>query len=80
METASPERGLRPVRAGRRLVVKVPNPAIRTSSFIANASPSVSNTASTPPAAADLLKPVRPASRAAICVLFIPRIAPSPTP
>ena len=61
---------LRPVRADRLLVPKVPNPAIRTSSPLASASPMAANTPSTASLAADLLRPVRAANRSAISVLF----------
>ena len=64
--------------AGRLIVMNVPNPAVRTSSFLAGASPIVSNTASTAPAADDLVKPIHRASRSAICDPFILLIAPSP--
>ena len=47
IETASPVLGLRPVRAGLFLVPKGPNPAIRTSSPLASASPMAANTPST---------------------------------
>ena len=56
IETASPVLGLRPVRAGRLLVPKVPNPGSRTSSPSASASPMMSNTSSTASLAAPLLK------------------------
>ena len=47
IETASPVLGLRPVRVGRLLVPKVPNPGSRTSSPSASASPTMANTPST---------------------------------
>ena len=50
----SPVLGLRPVRAGRLLVPKVPKPTTRASSPLARASPIASNTASTASPAADL--------------------------
>ena len=69
--TASPVLGLRPVRAGRLLVPKVPNPGSRTFSPSARASPIIANTPSTASLAATLLSPVRAAKRSAISVLFI---------
>ena len=69
--TASPVLGLRPVRAGRLLVPKIPNPGSRTSSPSASASPMVANTPSTASLAALLLSPVRAAKRSAISVLFM---------
>ena len=71
IETASPVLGLRPVRAGRLLVPKVPNPGSRTSSPSASASPMMANTPSTASLAAPLLTPVRAAKRSAISVLFM---------
>ena len=65
IERASPVLGLRPVRAGLLLVPKVPNPAIRTSSPLARASPMAANTPSTASLATTLLSPVRAASRSA---------------
>lgn len=56
---ALPVRGLRPDRAGRLLVVNVPNPAIRTFSPSASASPVASDTASTAPVAAVCSTPSR---------------------
>ena len=58
IETASPVLGLRPVRAGRLLVPKVPNPGSRTSSPSASASPMMANTPSTASLAAPLFTPV----------------------
>ena len=46
IDTLSPVRELRPVRAGRFLVPKVPNPRIRASSPFARDSPITSNTSS----------------------------------
>ena len=66
----SPVLGLRPVRAGRLLVPKVPEPTTRTSSPLARASPIASNTASTALPAADLPTPIRSATRLAISDLF----------
>ena len=66
--TASPVLGLRPTRAGRLLVPKVPIPGSRTSSPSARASPLIANTpstASTASLAAPLLSPVRAARRSA---------------
>ena len=74
IETASPVLGLRPVRAGRLLVPKVPNPGSRTSSPSARASPTIANTPSTASLAAPLLSPVRAAKRSAISVLSIPSL------
>ena len=51
----SPVHGFRHDRAGQLFAVKVRNPAIRTPSCSTSASPIVSNTASTVPAADDLL-------------------------
>ena len=56
----SPVLGLRPVRAGRLLVPKVPKPAIRTSSPLARASAIASNTASTASPAVHLPTKARP--------------------
>ena len=58
IETASPVPGLRPVRAGRLLVPKVPNPGTGTSSPSASASPMIANTPSTASLATALLRPV----------------------
>ena len=62
---------VRPVRAGRLLVPKVPNPGSRITSPSARASPTIANTPSTASLAAPLLSPVRAAKRSAISVLFI---------
>ena len=77
----SPVLGLRPVRAGRLLVPKVPKPAIRTSSPLARASVIASNTVSTAFPAADLPTPARPATRPAMSDLFtrsLPALSCSP--
>ena len=66
----SPVLGLRPVRAGRLRVPKLPKPTIRTSSPLARASPIASNTASTASPATDLPTPIRPATRPDISDLF----------
>ncbi len=70
IETASPVLRLRPVRAGRLLVPKVPNPGSRTSSPSASNSQMIANTPSTASLAAPLPSPVRAAKRSAISVLF----------
>ena len=69
-ETASPLLGLRPVGAGLLLVPKNPNPAIRTSSPLARASPMAANTSATASLAAALLRLIWAASRSAISALF----------
>ena len=74
IDRLSPVCGLRPVRAGRLFVVNVPNPAIRTCSPSARASPTASNTASTASPAADWLKPIRSATRPAISDFFMPSL------
>ena len=61
IETASPVPGLRPVRAGRLLVPKVPNPGTRTSSPSASASPMIAKTPSTASLATAFLRPVHAA-------------------
>ena len=66
----SPVLGLRPVRAGRLLVPKVPKPAVRTSSPLVRASAIASNTASAASPAADLPTPVRLATGPAMSDLF----------
>ena len=70
--TLSPVRGLRPVRAPRRLVANVPNPAIRTASSFANPSVIASSTVSTAPSAMDLLSPILPATPSTMSDFFIP--------
>ena len=67
----APVRVLHLVQAGRRLVPKLLNPAIRTSAPFAKASPITSNTRSTASFATALIIPVRPARRSAISHLFI---------
>ena len=70
IDRLSPVCGLRPVRAGRFLVPKVPNPAILTSSPFARVSPTASNTAYTAFPAADWLEPIRSATRPAMSDFF----------
>ena len=67
----SPVYGLRPVRAGRFLVPKVPNPGIRASSPFARACPMTLSTLSTASFAAVFFMPVWPARRPASSTLMI---------
>ena len=67
----SPVRGLRPWRAGRLLVEKVPNPAMVTVSSLARASLMAENTAFTAPSAVALDKPAWPATWEEISDFFI---------
>ena len=71
IDRLSPVCGFRPVRAGRLLAPKIPNPTIRNSSPFARLSLTASNTASTASPAADRLTPIRSATRPAISDLFI---------
>ena len=70
--TLSPVRRLRPIRAPRRLVANVPNPAVRTASSFTNPSVMASSTVSTAPSAMDLLSPILPATRSTMSDFFIP--------
>ena len=63
IDTASPVLGLRPVRAGRLLVPKVPNPGSRTSSPSASASPVMAYTPSTASLVAPLVSALQAANR-----------------
>ena len=54
MAMASPVRGLRPSRAARSRVVKVPKPVMAMASFLASASPIVVKKADSTASAVDL--------------------------
>ena len=76
--TLSPVFGLRAIRAPRLRVLKMPKPAIRTSSSFASPSAIASNTVSTALSALNLFTPIRSATRAIIADLFMCPIPPIP--